>query len=315
MQKIALVFPGQGSQAVGMLSECAALYPVIQETFTAAGDALGYDLWQLVWHGPEEQLNQTEYAQPALLAAGFAMWRVWQQAGGSMPAILAGHSLGEYTALVCAEALAFSDAVKLVSVRGRLMQEAVPAGKGAMAAIVGLEEAQVVAICQEASRGMILQPANYNSVGQIVISGEMAAVERAIELAKGQGAKIAKLLPVSIPSHCMLMKEAAVRFAEKLAVVNFSAPKIPVVHNADVVSYSDVQKIKDALARQLYSSVRWVETIKMLEKAGIEAIFECGPGKVLTGLNKRIAREVVVDYLGMPQNLEQSLTIQRSILI
>lgn len=310
MQKIALVFPGQGSQAVGMLAEHAAVHPIIQETFDRASGVLGYDLWQLAQHGHEAQLNSTEYAQPALLAAGFALWRLWQEVGGLKPALLAGHSLGEYTALVCAEALSFEDGVQLVRTRGRIMQEAVPVGKGAMAAIVGLDEAQVIAICEQASAGEVLQPANYNSVGQIVVAGEMAAVQRAIELAKELRAKIAKLLPVSIPSHCLLMRDAALRLQEQLAEINFVAPKIPVIHNADVASYTDVSKIKDALVRQLYSPVRWVETVRMLQSSGIEGIFECGPGKVLNGLNKRIVIDrVVTDILGLPQNLQHVLTL------
>jgi [acyl-carrier-protein] S-malonyltransferase len=308
MKKIALVFPGQGSQAVGMLHELAAVYPVVQETFAEATAALGYDLWALTQQGPEEQLNQTEYAQPALLTAGVAVWRVWQQVGGAIPAIFAGHSLGEYTALVCAEALKFIDGVRLVAARGRIMQEAVPAGKGAMAAIVGLEEEQVVALCQEAAQGAILQPANYNSIGQIVIAGEMAAVQRAIELAKAKKAKIAKLLAVSIPSHCALMQGAASLIEAQLAQIDFNAPKIPVVHNADAVPYNNVAQIKDALVRQLYSPVRWVEIIKMMQSNGVNAIFECGPGKVLCGLNKRIVdSSVVTDILGLPQNLEQAV--------
>lgn len=311
MQKIALVFPGQGSQTVGMLAEFAALYPVVQETFAIASDVLGYDLWQLCQNGPEENLNQTEKAQPALLAAGVAVWRVWQQEKGIVPELLAGHSLGEYTALVCAGALDFPAAIALVAQRGRIMQEAVPVGKGAMAAIVGLTEEQVLSICQEASQGEVLQPANYNSPGQIVIAGVSSAVQRAIELAQTQKAKIAKMLAVSIPSHCALMKEAALSLQEKLNSISMTTPEIPVIHNADVEVYSNTDKIKNALVRQLYSPVRWVESVKYMQNHGVQGIFECGPGKVLVGLNKRIVNGIVLDILGSPSNLQNVLKLIR----
>lgn len=311
MQKIALVFPGQGSQTVGMLAEFSVLYPVVQETFATASDVLGYDLWQLCQNGPEENLNQTEKAQPALLAAGVAMWRVWQQEKGMVPELLAGHSLGEYTALVCANALDFSTAIALVAQRGRIMQDAVPVGKGAMAAIVGLTEEQVLSICQEASQGEVLQPANYNSPGQIVIAGAAAAVQRAIELAQTQKAKMVKMLAVSIPSHCALMKEAALNLQEKLNSISMATPKIPVIHNADVEVYSDTDKIKNALVRQLYSPVRWVESVKYMQNHGVQGIFECGPGKVLMGLNKRIVNGIVLDIFGSPSNLQNVLKLVR----
>jgi len=304
MKKIALVFPGQGSQVVGMLSEHAN-NAIVQATFNIATQVLNYDLWQLTQQGPEERLNQTTQTQPALLTAGVALWRIWQQQIGIIPTLLAGHSLGEYTALVCAEVLTFEDAIQLVAERGRIMQEAIPVNQGAMAAIVGLEETQVTAICMEASNGAVLQPANYNSVGQIVIAGETAAVKRALELAKNQGAKIAKLLAVSIPAHCQLMQDAAKHLQEKLNDINFSIPKIPVIHNADVAIYNDCSKIKDALVRQLYSPVHWVETIRMMQNCGIEGIFECGPGNVLNGLNKRIAKGIILNTLGLPQTLQE----------
>lgn len=317
MRKIAFVFPGQGSQTVGMLAAYAALYPVITTTFARASSMLGYDLWKLVQEGPEEKLNYTEYAQPALLAAGFAIWCVWRQLGGCVPILLAGHSLGEYTALVCAEVLSFEDAVLLVSARGRITQEAVPAGEGAMAAIVGLEETQIADICVQARRetgAAVLQPANYNSIGQIVIAGEIVAVQRAVELAQAQKAKIAKVLSVSIPSHCLLMRDAAECLREKLEKIDFSMPKISVINNVDVAIYSDANKIKDALLRQLYSPVRWVETIQLMQQHGVDGIFECGHGKVLTGLNKRIVNntapiQVVIETFSAPQNLQQALSL------
>lgn len=310
MHKIALVFPGQGSQTVGMLVELAAEYPVVQKTFEEASSVLGYDLWQLCQQGPEDKLNQTEQAQPALLTAGVAVWRVWQQEHGITPAFCAGHSLGEYTALVCAGVLDFSVAVTLVTERGRIMQEAVPFGEGAMAAIVGLVEEQVLVICSEASQGEILQAANYNSPGQIVIAGTFAAIQRAISLAQAQKAKIAKMLPMSIPSHCSLMKDAALRLQEKLQPLAFAHPQIPVVNNVDVEVYSDPGQIKDALVRQLYNPVQWVNVVKFMQNQGVEGIFECGPGKVLNGLNKRIVHDIVLDVLGTPTGLRSVLQLK-----
>lgn len=307
MKKIALVFPGQGSQSVGMLAELAAQNPIVHDTFAQASAVLGYDLWRLTEAGPEEQLNQTEYAQPALLTAGYAVWQVWQQKGGALPSYLAGHSLGEYTALVCAEALSFEDGVKLVAERGRIMQEAVPVGKGAMVALVGLNEEKVLSICKEAAQGQILEPANYNSLGQIVLAGEMDAAKRAVELAKTAGAKIAKLLVVSVPSHCALMKGAAEQFKERLDLLAIQAPRIPVINNVDVAAYQDPAEIKNALIRQIYNPVRWVETIQLMKSQGVEVILECGPGKVLTGLNKRIVTDVAVDFIGLSQNLSKYL--------
>ena len=286
---LAFVFPGQGSQTVGMLSELAEVYPVVKQTFAQATDILGIKLWDLVAHGPAEELDQTQNTQPALLAAGVAVWRVWCENFGIRPAWMAGHSLGEYTALVCSGAISFEDAIKLVAARGRLMQEAVPVGEGAMAAILGLEDHQVVGGCAEAAQGDIVTAANFNAPGQVVIAGETAAVERAMLTLKAMGAKRTLKLPVSVPSHCGLMTHAAERLAEILHDINVGMPNTTLIHNADVKSHSSPEVIKFALKEQLYKSVRWVESIKLMRDQGVSAFVECGPGKVLMGLNKRIA--------------------------
>lgn len=287
-KKIAFLFPGQGSQAVGMLSELAAHHPLIEETFAEASQSLEFDLWQLSQQGPADQLNQTQITQPALLAASVALWRLWQKEGGKLPLLMAGHSLGEYSALVCAGALEFSAAIRLVAERGRLMQEAVPSGMGAMAAIVGLEDSALQELCTSLAQGQVLSPANYNSIGQTVVAGNSEAVDRLVEKAKQAGAKLAKRIPVSVPSHCALMKPAAERLADYLKTVSFLAPQFPVINNVDVKAEKTPEAIKDALVRQLFSPVRWVEIIQYLEKQGIEQLIECGSGKVLAGLNKRI---------------------------
>lgn len=290
---LAIVFPGQGSQQVGMLKELAISHPIVKQTFNEASQALGYDLFKLVMEGPEEQLNQTEFTQPALLTAGVAVYRVLQAQTSVKPAIMAGHSLGEYTALVCANSLAFAEAVTLVAERGQLMQAAVPAGIGAMAAIIGLETEIVQAICETAAQNEVVAPANINAIGQIVISGHIAAVERAVVLAKEQGAKIAKLIPVSVPSHCELMRPAAEKLKHYLQTVTISAPASCLIHNVDVQSHTAGDAISDVLAAQLYSPVRWVETIQYFAKQGITHILELGPGKILAGLNKRIDNQIV----------------------
>ncbi|UAB69347.1 ACP S-malonyltransferase [Vibrio sp. SCSIO 43132] len=290
MSKFAVVFPGQGSQAVGMLAELGEQHEVVKNTFAEASDALGYDLWALVQSGPAEDLNQTFRTQPALLASSVAIWRVWQEQGLAAPEVLAGHSLGEYSALVCAGVIDFKEAIKLVELRGRLMQEAVPAGTGAMYAIIGLADDAIAKACEEAAQGEVVSPVNFNSPGQVVIAGNKDAVERAGALCKEAGAKRALPLPVSVPSHCALMQPAADKLAEALEAIEFSAPSIPVINNVDVVTETDPSKIKDALVRQLHSPVRWTEGVEKMSEQGIEKLYELGPGKVLTGLTKRIVK-------------------------
>ena len=288
MTQIAFVFPGQGSQTVGMLTELAATYPLVEETFREASDALGYDLWQLVSQGPAEELNKTWQTQPALLAASVAIYRVWQQQGGEQPALMAGHSLGEYSALVCAGVLNFADAVKLVELRGKLMQEAVPEGTGAMQAIIGLDDAAIRKACEESAQGQVVSPVNFNSPGQVVIAGNKEAVERAGAACKAAGAKRALPLPVSVPSHCALMKPAADKLAVALESITFNAPAVPVINNVDVKAETDAAAIRHALVRQLYSPVRWTESVEAMAEQGVTQLLEMGPGKVLTGLTKRI---------------------------
>ncbi|CCN84862.1 malonyl-CoA-(acyl-carrier-protein) transacylase [Vibrio nigripulchritudo SFn27] len=290
MSKFAVVFPGQGSQAVGMLAELGEQHEVVKNTFAEASDALGYDLWALVQNGPAEDLNQTFRTQPALLASSVAIWRVWQEQGLAAPEVLAGHSLGEYSALVCAGVIDFKEAIKLVELRGRLMQEAVPAGTGAMYAIIGLADDAIAKACEEAAQGEVVSPVNFNSPGQVVIAGNKDAVERAGALCKEAGAKRALPLPVSVPSHCALMQPAADKLAEALEEIEFSAPSIPVINNVDVATETDPSKIKDALVRQLHSPVRWTEGVEKMSEQGIEKLYELGPGKVLTGLTKRIVK-------------------------
>jgi len=286
------VFPGQGSQSIGMMNGLAQAFPLVNETFDQASSVLGYDLWQVVTEGPEDKLNSTDVTQPAMLSAGVATWRVWLAQGGAEPAMMAGHSLGEYTALVCAGAIAFEDAIKLVAARGRYMQDAVPKGTGAMAAILGLDDADVIAVCEQAAQGEIVQAVNFNSPGQVVVAGNTAAVERATDIAKQKGAKRAVILPVSVPSHCQLMKPAADRLAADLSKITIQAPAIQVINNVDVKTQTDPDAIRDALARQLYQPVRWVEVVQAMVQAGVKNIIECGPGKVLVGLNKRIDKSV-----------------------
>lgn len=304
---LALVFPGQGSQSVGMLAELAAQYPVVKDTFVEASAVLKLDLWQVVQAGPEDALNQTQITQPAMLAAGVATWRVWQARGGATPQVMAGHSLGEYSALVCAGALDFAAAVELVALRGRYMQAAVPAGQGAMAAILGLDDAQVVAACQHAAQGEIVAAVNFNSPGQVVIAGQTTAVQRAMDACKAAGAKRALPLPVSVPSHCALMKPAADQLAQRLQSVNLRKPQIPVINNVDVAMPDTADAIRDALVRQLYNPVRWVETVQRMASNGATHLLECGPGKVLVGLNKRIAKDMVTHALVDVASLDNAL--------
>lgn len=290
MKNIAFLFPGQGSQSVGMMNGFGES-AVIRETFAEASAVLGVDLWKMATEA-NEHINETTNTQPIMLTAGVATWRAWQAASDTMPSILAGHSLGEYTALVASGALTFKEALPLVRYRAEVMQNAVPAGVGAMAAILGLDDDAVRAVCSEAAQNEVLEAVNLNSPGQVVIAGNKAAVERGMEIAKAKGAKRALPLPVSVPSHCALMKPAAQQLADYLKHVNLQTPQIPVLHNADVASYSDVEKIKDALVRQLYSPVRWVETVHAIAAQGVMLTAECGPGKVLAGLTKRIVAEL-----------------------
>ncbi|MDP8619986.1 ACP S-malonyltransferase [Serratia marcescens] len=288
MTQFAFVFPGQGSQTVGMLAELAAQFPIVEETFGEASSALGYDLWQLVQQGSAEELNKTWQTQPALLAASVAIFRVWQQQGGKAPALMAGHSLGEYSALVCAGVLDFKAAIRLVELRGKLMQEAVPEGTGAMYAIIGLDNDAIAKACEGSAQGQVVSPVNFNSPGQVVIAGNKEAVERAGAACKAAGAKRALPLPVSVPSHCALMKPAADKLAVALQDITFNAPQVPVVNNVDVRTENDPEAIRSALVRQLYSPVRWTESVEFIAAQGVTSLLEVGPGKVLTGLTKRI---------------------------
>lgn len=309
-KNLAFVFPGQGSQSVGMLKELAEIFPIISETFSEASSALGYDLLQLTQAGPEEILNQTEKTQPALLAGSVAIWRLWQSENLPLPAYMAGHSLGEYSALVCAEAIDFKTAVKLVAMRGRFMQEAVAEGVGGMAAIVGLEEAQLVTLCEQASSDEeAVMPANFNSPGQIVVAGHVQAVDRLMEFAKAAGAKIAKRLPMSVPSHCSLMKSAAEKLKNYLEQIQIHSPKIPVIQNANVAIYTKPEDIKNALVQQLYSPVRWVETVEYMAKEGVQFVIECGAGKVLVGLNKRISTQIQTFSTNAPIQFKEASEI------
>ncbi|TLX59414.1 [acyl-carrier-protein] S-malonyltransferase [Stutzerimonas nosocomialis] len=297
----AFVFPGQGSQAVGMLAELGAQHAIVLDTFAEASQALGYDLWSLVQQGPEEQLNQTDKTQPAILAASIAIWRLWLAEGGARPAYVAGHSLGEYSALVAAGSLPFADAVKLVERRGQLMQQAVPAGQGGMAAILGLEDADVLAACAEAAQGEVVSAVNFNAPGQVVIAGSAQAVERAIEACKARGAKRAMALPVSVPSHCELMRPAAEQFAAAVQAVAWQAPEIALVQNVSAAVVTDLEALKRDLLAQLYSPVRWVESMVGLHAQGVTDLVECGPGKVLSGLNKRCVKGINTHNLDTPE--------------
>jgi len=305
---LGFIFPGQGSQSIGMLSSLADEYAEVQQTFAVASDALGYDLWHLVQNGPELNLNETQYTQPALLATSVAIWNIWNEKKGQIPAVMAGHSLGEYSALVCAGAIQFKDAIALVAKRGEYMQEAVPAGQGAMAAILGLSDDQVLSACRDAAQGEIVSAVNFNSPGQVVIAGASSAVDRAIELCKEAGAKRALKLPVSVPSHCELMVPAAEKLAKRLQEIEICAPTIPVINNVDVIAETDPDRIRDALTRQLFSPVRWVETIVKMFNDDVDRLIECGPGKVLVGLNKRIEKNMNALPVFSPETLDQALS-------
>ncbi|MFL6551464.1 MAG: ACP S-malonyltransferase [Povalibacter sp.] len=305
----AFVFPGQGSQAIGMMAALAASEPLVGETFAEASEILGYDLWKLCQEGPEELLGTTERTQPAMLAAGVATWRVWRKHGGALPSSMAGHSLGEYSALVAANALNFRAAVALVQFRGQAMQAAVPAGEGAMAAILGAADADVEAACAEAAQGQVVQPANFNSPGQIVIAGHASAVDRAIDLVKAKGAKRAIKLPVSVPSHSLLMAPAAKKLEERLQQIQIQAPEVKDIYTVDVRKHADAASIREALVQQLVKPVRWTETIRSMIASGAKVIVECGPGRVLTGLNRRIEKNKDISMLAIEdsESLQQAL--------
>lgn len=306
--QLAFVFPGQGSQSLGMLGDLAARHPVIVEAFAEASEGAGVDLWALSQHGPEDRLNQTEFTQPALLAAGVAVWRAWQQQGGAAPAALAGHSLGEYTALVAAGALSLTEAAKLVRLRGQLMQSAAPAGTGAMAAVIGAEDALVAEICRDGSEdASVVVPANFNSPGQVVIGGHAAAVDRAIALLGERGVRKVVKLAVSVPSHTPLMRDAADRLGEAMSTLTWSAPSLPVVQNVDATVHESVDAIRDALVRQLYLPVQWTRCVEALSARGVTRITECGPGKVLAGLVKRIDRSIETRALAAPDDFDAAL--------
>jgi len=304
---LAFVFPGQGSQSVGMLAELAELHPQVRQAFAEASEGAGVDLWALSQGGPEEMLNRTEYTQPALLAAGIAVWRTWQAQGGAQPALLAGHSLGEYSALVAAGALSLKDGAHLVRLRGQLMQDAAPAGTGAMAAVLGAEDAVVLEVCEQASGSQVVVPANYNSPGQIVIGGDAAAVDRALALLAERGVRKTVKLAVSVPSHTPLMREAANRLAEAMAGMAWHAPALPVVQNVDAQSHAGTAAIRDALVRQLYLPVRWTECVQALAARGATRVAECGPGKVLAGLAKRIDKSLDARAIGAVGDFESAL--------
>jgi len=303
----AFIFPGQGSQSIGMLAELAESYPVVQQIFTQASETLDYDLWDLVQNGSADDLNSTDKTQPAMLAAGVAVWSVWNEKQAEKPTILAGHSLGEYTALVCAGVIDFSDAIQLVRDRGLFMQAAVAAGEGAMAAILGLEDDAVIKVCDASAQGEVVEAVNFNSPGQVVIAGQASAVTRAIEAANEAGAKKAILLPVSVPSHCALMKPAAEKLQQRLSSIEFKKPEIQVVNNVDANIVDDVDQIKDALVRQLYQPVRWVDCVNKMMEEGVTDFVECGPGKVLAGLSKRITRRTPAIPVFDNASLEKAL--------
>ncbi|AZI13712.1 ACP S-malonyltransferase [Avibacterium paragallinarum] len=310
MKKFAMVFPGQGSQAVGMLAELSSQFPAVEQTFQQASEVLGYDLWQLVQQGPAEELNKTWQTQPALLASSVAIYRVWQQQYPQLqPEVMAGHSLGEYSALVCAGVMDFQDAIKLVELRGKLMQQAVPEGTGAMYAIIGLDNEAIINACKAAEQGEVVSAVNFNSPGQVVIAGTKAAVERAAAACKETGAKRALPLAVSVPSHCALMKPAADQLAVSLQNITLKTPEIAVINNVDVKTEEKSDEIRTALIRQLYSPVRWTETVEKMAQQGIEVLIEIGPNKVLTGLTSRIVKELNAVAVNDLASLEKAETM------
>ncbi len=307
-ETLAFIFPGQGSQKIGMLAELAEANPVIEQTFAEASQALGYDLWAMIQQGEQEQINQTERTQPILLAAGVALWRLWCEKGGTQPALMAGHSLGEWSALVCAGVVEFTDAVKLVQQRGKFMQEAVPAGEGAMAAIIGLDDDAIAQACEQAAEGEVVAAVNYNAPGQVVIAGAAAAVERASSACKEAGAKRAMPLPVSAPFHTSLMRPAADRLAEQILATSFSAPQIPVIHNLNAQTETDPAAIRTLMIEQIYNPVLWVDCVKALADKGVEQLVECGPGKALSGMCKRIDRSLLAVATETTGEFDKALT-------
>lgn len=307
----AILFPGQGSQSIGMLSALAQRFPAIRRTFAEASETLGWDAWALTQAGPETLLNRTERTQPVLLTASVALWRVWREQVQRMPTAMAGHSLGEYSALVCANAIDFADAVRLVQRRGQLMQKAVPEGQGAMAAIVGLDDDAVADLCAQVAENEVLEPVNFNAPGQVVIAGVRAAVERAAQAAKGRGAKLARVLSVSVPAHSTLMRSAADEFAETLRTVEVRRPAVQVVHNLDAAPRDEADAIRDALVAQLYHPVRWTQTIQRMLNEEVDTFVECGPGKVLCGLLKRIDRRAQALPLNEPREVERAVAALR----
>jgi len=307
MSKLAFVFPGQGSQQVGMLADMVTEFSIIDDTFTEASDVLGYDVKALALNGPIEELNKTEKTQPVLLTVSTALFRLWSNSSDLIPSLFAGHSLGEYSALVASKSLAFSDAVKLVELRGQLMQQAVPAGEGLMAAILGLDDDVVIEGCLEASEGEVVSAVNFNTPGQVVIAGKKSAVERAMVVLKGKGAKRTLPLSVSVPSHCDLMKPAAEKLAEKLELITFNPPSAPIVQNRVAEAVTDISSIRQNLLEQLYMPVQWTKSVQHIADSGIEEIIECGPGKVLSGLNKRIAKEATHTAIGNLASFQKRL--------
>ncbi|MEM9056767.1 MAG: ACP S-malonyltransferase [Pseudomonadota bacterium] len=307
---MAFVFPGQGSQSVGMLADLAADEPLVRETFDEASTGLDYDLWELVSNGPEDKLMTTECTQPAMLAAGVAVWRVWRARNGPAPSVMSGHSLGEYTALVCAKALDFVTAISLVAFRGRVMQEAVPVGQGAMAAIIGLDDKLVERSCAEAAQGDVVEAVNYNAPGQVVIAGTVEAVERAVAAAKGRGARRAVMLPVTVPAHSSLMRGAAAKMRERLADTDIRTPLVPEMYTVDVRKHGSPDDIRRALVKQLYSPVRWTDTVRAMVTQGVVRIVECGPGKILTGLNRRVERRKQIHVFAIHDSASIDATLK-----
>ena len=313
-QPLALIFPGQGSQQRGMLRELAERYSVVRTTFEEASDALGYDLWKIVQEGPEASLNATACTQPALLTSSIAVWRVWQELEGPRPSVMSGHSLGEYSAMVCAGVMGFAEGVKLVRLRGDAMQDAVPEGEGAMAAILGLEDTAVETACEKAAQGDVVSAVNYNAPGQVVIAGAKSAVERAIAQCQAAGAKRAMPLPVSVPSHCALMKPAAARLSAAISEIDLRAPRYSVIQNVDAQAHADVETLRTRLIEQLYQPVRWSACVETMHAQGVHTFIECGPGKVLTGLNKRIVRGSKGLAVNDPDSLDAALALARETL-